>query len=604
MAVAFVAAVHLAWLFGGQSEVLQGGLEDGDSFMRLVRVQRLIETGDWFDVSIPRANAPYGTTMHWTRPLDVLLLVLAAPTAPFLGFDLGLYVAGAALSPLLHILTVVAMAWAAAPLIGRVGACLAGGLTAAQIGFMGYAIAGNADHHILFALINVLAFGFIIRSFSGQRGSSQRGSGQRGAALAAGALISLGFWIGIEEIAFLAICLGMIGLPWLLGEKDSADRNYHLCLGLTLSLALVLLAERGPEHYLGVEYDRVSIIQMTIAALLLTFWGCIRAWPRFWENKGTAPRLAAGVLGAAVIAAVTRLLFPNIFLGSLASVDPRLMFLISGVLEYAPIRDVWYFLIYVGGAVFALPWAAWRFKEEWPGPNRWPWALVGAALLVYLAFAASWVRWVLYVGIFLSIPLADLIVRIDFLSTERLTGITRVLVNTLAILFITVAPLGAGATGALLNKKAVKTEALEKKKTCVLKDMTEFLNQSPWSDRPRAIVASVNLGPEILYRTPHNVLATLHHRNSAGILDSITILGGGDDAESLRLVRERSIDLLLLCPGSNADGYFLKDEGGERVLYRRLVKGDLPGWLKEVSVPASLASGFRLFQVASSTEIR
>jgi hypothetical protein len=95
------------------------------------------------------------------------------------------------------------------------------------------------------------------------------------------------------------------------------------------------------------------------------------------------------------------------------------------------------------------------------------------------------------------------------------------------------------------------------------------------------------------------VVAILQHRSGAGMLDSIKILGGVEESEILGLVRRRAIDLILLCPGSGNDGYFVKD-GDEGALYRRLEKGEPPDWLKEIGLPGRLQKKFRLFQVAAT----
>ncbi len=58
----------------GISPVLDGGLLDSDSYMRLVRVDLLYQTGAWYDGNIPRSNAPYGDILHWTRLFDAVLL--------------------------------------------------------------------------------------------------------------------------------------------------------------------------------------------------------------------------------------------------------------------------------------------------------------------------------------------------------------------------------------------------------------------------------------------------------------------------------------------------------------------------------------------------
>lgn len=49
--------------------------------------------------------------------------------------------------------TAAALAWAAAPLVGRAAALTARALTAMQFGVLGYTIVGRADHHVLLALI-------------------------------------------------------------------------------------------------------------------------------------------------------------------------------------------------------------------------------------------------------------------------------------------------------------------------------------------------------------------------------------------------------------------------------------------------------------------
>ena len=58
----------------GSEYLLQGGLHDTDSYTRLNRVLHLYSTGDWYDRRFPRSNAPYGEVVHWTRPLDVILM--------------------------------------------------------------------------------------------------------------------------------------------------------------------------------------------------------------------------------------------------------------------------------------------------------------------------------------------------------------------------------------------------------------------------------------------------------------------------------------------------------------------------------------------------
>ena len=404
----FVGCVQGIWWLLVDDVVVRGAFADGDSYAHLVRALRLVETGAWFDSGLPRANAPFGDTLHWTRLFDVILIGLAMALTPALDFADALFWAGVMVSPLLHGLVALALVWATMPVLGPTGAFVAGALSAIQFAILNFASVGRADHHLLFALIGVLALGFMVRSLN-------RDDVRRSDAVAAGGLLALGLWVGPETLVFLALCLAASGLAWLTGEPGGATRNVRLTLGLTVGLAVVLLVERGPQGFAEVEYDRVSIVHLTLVLLLLGFWIASRKVKR-------GGRLVAGIAGVAVTGVVMRTLYPEIFLNPLDQVDPVVAAIFDRISEYASIGDTAHFLVYLGGAVFAVPWAVWRAKEEWRSPLRWAWVLIGGALIVYLALALDWIRWSLYAGLFLTIALADLIARVDGAVTARFAG--------------------------------------------------------------------------------------------------------------------------------------------------------------------------------------
>jgi len=586
----FVALVHAAWVLLVDELVVSGNLTDGDSYARLVRVTLLYETGDWFSSLIPRSNAPFGDVLHWTRPFDVVLLTMALPLTPFLGFTKALFLAGAYVSPLLHVLTAVAVAWAAAPLLGRAGACIAGALTASRFSVLGYATAGHGDHHLLFALITVMSFGFFARALA-----AEDDGGRSRNALAAGVFAAVGVWTGTEAFVFLGLCLSVTGLMWVVDEKGAAQLNIHLVLGFAVALALALLAERGPDNYIAVEFDRISIVHVSVAALLLAFWGAVLATVNFWRNKGAVARLTAGAAGAAAVFAVMWTLFPGILAGPMADVSPELFIFFEDIPEYAPIKEFGYFLIFLGGGFLIFPWAAWRVFTEWRKRARffWIWLFVVFAVVVFSLFAANWVRWSMYAGIFISIPMAGLLFSVDAAVQKRLPGGLGVLVKATLILLLVMGPGVAGIS--MLEKKS---EA-ESKTKCDLQKVSAFLNRPRWADRPRTIVTSVNFGNELMYRTGHQVLSTLHHRNASGILDVVAILGGVNDEKILGLVNKRNVDLILLCPNSNNFRLYT-ESADENILYKRLERGDLPLWIREAEVDPEFKKTFRLFEVSIS----
>ena len=506
----------------------------------------------------------------------MLLVVLALPLSAFFGFGDALFRAGVIISPILHVIAALALAWAVRPLIGRAGGYLAGALTSVQFGIVGYATVGHADHHLLLALITILAFGFMLRALAAA-----------GPGWAAGLVLAVGIWVGPEALIVTGLCLASGGLVWLTGEEDGAGLNVSLALGLTLGLVLVVLAERGVAGFLDVGYDRVSIVHVTGGGLVLAFWAAVRAFSGPW---GPGSRVLAAGAGAAGAGAVLWALFPKVLLGPLGGVDPALLPIIADISEFAPVGDFPRFLVYLGGTLIAVPWSLWRLRTHWGGPGRWGGCLAAAALIVYLALAVNWIRGSMYVGIFVAVFVADLISRLE----ARLARRPRAAIGSIAFVFsavvLAVGPLAAGVAGVA----AANGEGVEPR--CPIQELSRHLNGDEWGLSPRTILASPNFGPELLYRTGHRVVSTLHHPNAGGILDSIGILGGNDEAQTLGLIRKRRVDLIMICVHGIGDGYLRGRDDG-RILYRRLVDGNLPPWARAVRLPPPLNDAILLFEI-------
>ncbi len=611
--LASVAFVHAVWWLVGDTVVVHGNLVDSDGYARLVRILRLVETGGWFDSTLPRANWPDGGTLHWTRPLDVILIALALPIAAVTGFNTALYWAGVMVSPLLHGLAALAVMWAARPLLGSPGAVIAGMLTAIQFGILGYATIGHADHHMLIGLIAALAIGLTIRALMETGAETGEGDEEKKAgryALALGVVLAAGIWVGTEVQVTAGLCLGVLGLRWAFEGEAWLECNRRLALGLALGLAAAAAVERGPGFF-DVQYDRISVVHLALAAFVLAFWGCVGALGGRLQSVGS--RLGAGIAGAAVIVAVMAALFPKVLVSPLKDADPVLLGIFDAVAEYAPVSDASHFLVYAGAVILALPWAAWRAREDWPGSKAWAWLLIALALAVYTSFAVNWIRWSLYVGIVSAVAVAGLMVWADGAITRRFVFPARTPVKTgvktgvkvAVFLVLAVGPFSIGMAGiaqpggdAAAPKAKVATDG--EQRPCPMQAMAGFLNEPPWGNRPRTVLASANDGAEILYRTRHRVIGTLHHPNARAILDSVRILGGDGGAGTLALVRKRQIDLVLVCLGTGGGAY--RRAGGKNGLFQRLKEGQPPGWLAEVALPQALGRAFRLFEVTAKSD--
>jgi hypothetical protein len=393
----------------------------------------------------------------------------------------------------------------------------------------------------------------------------------------------------------------VVGLPWLRGETGAGERSLALALGLVGGLAVALLVERGPAGFFAVEYDRISVVHLTQAALVAAFWSAAASLRRRGrEPHGVMSRLLAAVGGAALALALMRLFFPKVLVNPLKDFDPVILKIFGGVSEYAPIADIWHFSLYLGLAVVSLPWALTRLKRQWPGASGWAWLMVVLSAAVYVVLAINWIRWSLYADLFLLVALADAMVAADSAIDRRFSYPRRVPVKVAAMVLLAVGPTTLGAAGVIAGKPTDATSPAPllagDPRPCPVQAMARFLESPPWSERPRNILASANFGAEILYRTRHRVTAIIHHRSAAGILDGVRILGGTDAIAIREIIGKRRIDLILLCRGGADDAYFQINKG-DAVFYRRLSRGDLPQWLRGVTLPADLKSRFELFEV-------
>ncbi len=269
-AILMMAIIQVGLVVKGNAPVLDGVLIDPDGYMRLARVAQLWQDGNWFDPVFTRIGPPEGLTLHWSRPFDVLLLLGALLASPLLGFETGLYWWGVILGPLLQAVAVVALIWAAAPLLPRVWRCLLAFLFVAQPAIFGAFAVGRPDHHGVQIILLVLLIGLTLRLiFDPTRVR---------AAIWAGAISALAVWISVESILPVALSIAALGLAWLFGEPR-ALRTLVIQAASALAAVLASLSiERGGGAFDSVAIDRLSLAHLAVFAVNLGFWLALAGW--------------------------------------------------------------------------------------------------------------------------------------------------------------------------------------------------------------------------------------------------------------------------------------------------------------------------------------
>ena len=568
---------------------------DPDSFMRMVRVLELVQGGGWFDTTIERANAPYGDALHWTRPFDVLLILLAQPMRFFLGEQSAYHLAGVLVSPLLQLSAALLMVWALRPLTRRGVWFLPVVALLVQPGALAYSLAGRSDHHSLLFLVFVVVAGFMLHAL--RNGLDSR------PALYGGLAAGFGIWLSVEFLLVVALCLAAFGLPWLLGERERAAQAKWFALGMSLITLAALFIERPLGQLLDPSYDRISSVHYLLVVCILLFWRGVETLDaRDGAASGFVGRATTAIVGAGAIGLLVNAIYPLFFAGPMAEVDPRIVPIwLDRVLEMRPLlphdeHTLGFFILFLGSVVLVVPMLAKILIDDRHSDRFYGQLFILLACLILSAAALRHMRFSGYPEI--AFILAFGVVFDAFLRWSGRIGndLPR---GFLRGGFIALMLLGPPILGAslMIDRWEAKNATAQAQPSCEVAEVAAYLEQEPrWVQAPQTILTFMDIGPELLYRTRHRVIGTPYHRNGDGIFDGREALATSDDTLARSIIDRRRVDLVLLC-GSDAERNFYAAADGKENLYSRLQRNSPPVWLAPVTLPAELAQGTRLYRV-------
>lgn len=572
--------------------VFDGTLLGPDGYMRLVRIGELQGGTGWYESLIARSNAPYGDALHWTRPMDVIILMIATLATPFTDDAQALFFAGAVTSPIVAFFACIAMAWAARPVLGRDRAILAVIILLLQPGVISYTMLGRADHHSLQFVAFILCIGATLRLLAERR--SVRTS------VAAGIVYGFALWVSIELLLLVGLCQATLAAIWLWRDRVFT-RNQIILGGAFLATMLVaLIVERPITGWFDIEYDRLSIVHVALAAIVTGYWLALYQNGHDRSDATLRTRMTvAGITGVASLG-VFGLFFPDFFAGPFASVDPRILPIWHDqVAELRPLvptdmKSLGRFLFFIGAAPLCLIFLGVLLWRERTHPASLRWAFLTAVLAVYFILSLKHLRFAPFAEIASIWALAEMVGRLMKWSEHVLTGARQFAVKCGATFFIILGALMSGTfVLAVTPDKAID----EKHPECEVANIAGLLNdRNGLGAKPTVVGGLLDHGPEILYRTSHSVVGAPYHRNGDGIWDSYRLLAATDDAESQAIVERRNIGIIVICPSVAERRFYIDDEQPDR-LYNRLLADTPPDWLTPVPADRDATSGFRIYTV-------
>jgi hypothetical protein len=402
-----------------------------------------------------------------------------------------------------------------------------------------------------------------------------------------------------------------LALVWLAVGNAVARIALIYAVALVGFLAVAVALEHRPANWGRVTYDGLSIVHLYLLLLLAGVWFAALALERQALFRVTlGRRLVLAGFGVAWVVGLLWLVYPAFFGGPMVAVPPEVLVLWQQhISEFKPAidpselrRSLRFSLLFLGPALPALAFLPFLLKNE--VAERRSWGFVLLALIVFSALALYQIRWGIYAQI-LALPVyVRLLQRVleafglGLGATGRRSGSVGRAFGRAAVILAFAVVFTAAGWFAVPEPTTMRTTAAKSYSAdrCDVPAVARYLSTEPrYADRPRRIMSFIFLGPELLYRTGHQVVANPNHRNAAGILDTIAFFSATDAAAARSIAARRRLDLVVVCAGEPEA--VLYRGAGSPTLYDALMREAPPAWLRPVALPAGLARGHRLLEV-------
>jgi hypothetical protein len=572
------AAIAIATGRGVIDRILSGGLFNPDSYMRLVRIEEMLQQHRILDV-VTRDASGAGSLLHWSHLLDSVLCLLALPLTLVLDQRAALHLAASLLGPISMGLLGIAVAWAASPLAGRRWLWLAPVATALPMPIVSYGLPGVAHHHVLLVLVAVMTNGWALRVILGHA--------PRPAGLALGTWAAIGIWLSPETMPFILMAFTGLWLAWLgldgavrPERRDIAAAIRSAGLAFLLVLACAFAVDPPYAGYGSVEIDRLSVVYIALA--LITF--ALSLTVPLIERLPVG-RSAGAIVGLMVPAAGIALwlaLFPAVIRGpgGLMSAQEAHDF-IDIIIEMRPVTTVTDAVQYLltGSVVAALlVWIAIRWRSLLTG-------YAGLCAMVLVALGVTHLRFAAYPCAAAAVMLPIFVTRISASLAERSPLLDVGARYALILVFIVALRVG-GMPGLATPAKASGEPALP---NCEVSGLAPML--APYAGQ--VVLANVDQTPELLYRTQLRTVGSLYHRNVDAFLRLRAAWRSLPSEGVPDAVRQTRASLVLFC--HTAERSPLVEGMSLYTLYDKLDRGEVPTWLTQVA--EDKRSGNVLYQV-------
>ncbi|MEM1158606.1 MAG: hypothetical protein AAGH72_10155 [Verrucomicrobiota bacterium] len=551
---------------------------DPDGYMRLLRVEQLVENGDWYDQNIHIANAPHGHPLPWSRLIDVVIILMMFTADIFVSSSEALFVAGVWFSPLMLVVAslsiVILMRRTSLSEDYLFALCI---LFLTQPGLMNYFAAARPDHHsCLLALASVhLALLY----------ANLAGNGSTKAFALHGILQGISLWASIETITLWVCAAAAYSLGWL-NKTTSGKANFYYHLGVLLTSLFAILLETPWALTEDMTHDRLNRNYLVLVGSVALSWFLL------WQIRHHAPlalnglksKVFAGIVSMSLCIGMTHLFAGSIWGGPMSAISPELQSIwLDRITEFQPIASTFTELILEGsiwipsmtiGSIYVV-YRIYQLviNKRFPSNRELAWA-IHAILFTGLIFYQK--RWSAYACIIWIVPVA--MTATAFLEITinkcrlRLVGLLAMFLTAVSPILLSLAlTVSQADSTAQISSTASKPDVAS----------TGYLDWIETLPEDAIILAPMDLSPEIMFRTKRKTVGGHYHTNPQGIFDTFRVLGSVSDDTARKIIDERGIAYILVDTSPTAAAFYQTDSKGI-TLHNRLSNNQPPDYCMQV----------------------
>ena len=543
-----------------------GSYGDGDGYMRLIRIKQWLSNPTYWEQKIFVSNYPFGEVLHWTRPVDLLWILMSYPFLLAVGLDDALFLGGAFLSPVLGVLGVIGLGYGLRRIF-NVWLAMLGGffflnhhIVQAEFSFF------KADHHSFMIVLLVFAFSELLCWIGKRKNRYLWGS-----AFA----IALSSLVMIDGIIFAVLFTGYFVYQYIFKGMSIAFA-YRFVRNYVIFIIIAWVSNPCFEGLFYIDNSRLSILFIIAFGLLGVGFKILELVKlHTFKLKLVSVLCIGGIVSVCLLSWYGKKVFSmpvssevfDIWASMISETKPiwkmsgARMFSIYFTLLSALLLGV--FLIYKGVNKRIL----------------WVNCFIGGWIFLLSILSVRFSR---YFPIFEIVPYLCLIEKVYKNSSFYMNkeGDFPAKVYLIILFVLSISPIS-------LVPQSFLTEAdkINYYHPIVVAKIREIGG---------TLVADTFLTPRYVYDAGVNTVSTPYHRNVEGIVDGVSILFSEDDEKLLDLLLKHKVSQVLVFEENEDKFYDMSAENSNKLYWRLIKRQNIPYCLEEIETGVSYARLFRV----------